>query len=58
MFYFGEKWKFSIFCKTTEYYITCAQVVTTKGFTLIRDKNLQIYFWVKRHSENDFLKNV
>ena len=29
----------------------------TKGFALNHD-NLLIYFWVKRHAKNDFLKDV
>ena len=30
----------------------------TNGFALIHDKNLQIYFCVKRQAKNDFLKDV
>ena len=34
-------------------------VVTTNGFALNHDKNLQIYFFcVKRQAKNDFLKDV
>ena len=30
----------------------------TNGFALNHDKNLQIYFCVKRQAKNDSLKNV
>ena len=30
----------------------------TNGFALNHDKNLQIYFCVKRQAKNDFLKDV
>ena len=37
----------------------CASVVTTNGFALNRDKNLQIYFFcVKSPAKLDVLKDV
>ena len=36
----------------------CALVVTTNGFALNHDKNLQINFICVKHKPKDFLKNV
>ena len=38
--------------------MTNAEIVTTDGFALTRDKSLQIYFCVKRLAKYDFLKDV